>query len=361
MSLDFRPDRAYFLIQMGNVSILWDIENVTPNTDSMFIDGLSEYAESFGRVVAARAYCDWSKPAFKKLGPSLSRSHFYLVHVPRERNQKNSADMNLISDTLELLRMYDHIDTFLLVTGDSDFRALVLALRRAGKRIRIVCDMKKASQDLLAIADSFVDYRELTPGGDEDASTPGDRSDQEAPPSSPGQPIPASAAAPAPREHWFEILAETTGIMLKEGKSSNMGTVKIRLRMLNPNFDEKSLGFKRWSDFVAEAVRAGYVKIEGKDRQALIYPVERNVIRKGQQQRAFETLLDILKDLDNGASSGFHDFATVNARLNKQMIDFKELRFRKFKVFIQAAETRGLVESKAEGLRHFVRISLGKS
>ena len=329
---------------MENVSILWDIENVSPSTDSLFIEGLAEYAEAMGRIVSARAYCDWSKPTFKKMGPYLSRFHFYLVHVPRERYQKNSADMNLISDTLELLRLYEHINSFILVTGDSDFRPLVLALRRAGKRIHIVCDMKKASQDLLAIADSFVDYRELIPGGDDEATESKDNLPQS-----------DSSTADVPKEHWYEILADTTEIMLKENKSPNIGTVKIRLRMLNPNFDEKALGFKRWSDFVTEAVRAGYVKIEGKERQALIYPMEKASLRKGSQQQALEALLATLDELGSGTNTGWHDFATVNARLNKKRVAIKQLGFRKFKAFIQAAETRGLVESKAEGLRHFVR------
>jgi len=333
---------------MENVSILWDIENVTPSTDSLFIEGLSEYAESLGRIVAARAYCDWSKPAYKKMGPYLSRFYYYLVQVPRERNQKNTADINLITDALELLRLYDHISTFILVTGDSDFRALVLALRRAGKRIHIICDLKKASQDLLVLADNFKDYRELIPGGDEDTVQAPDISSMEhgrseQPPTS------------VPREHWFEILTDASRIILKENKNPNMSAVKIRMRMLNPNFSEKELGYKSWSDFVGEAVKAGYVKIEGRERQAMILPEERGISLKGAQQQALDTLLDIIEGLDGSKDPAFHDFATVNALLGKRGVDFKKLGFRQFKSFIQAAETRGLLESKAEGLRHFLR------
>lgn len=333
---------------MENVSILWDIENVTPSTDSLFIEGLSEYAESLGRIVSARAYCDWSKPAYRKMGPYLSRFHYYLVQVPRERNQKNSADINLITDALELLRLYEHIDTFILVTGDSDFRALVLALRRAGKRIHIICDLKKASQDLLVLADSFKDYREVIPGGDEDTAHSSSISGTD-------QGRGEQPVASVPREHWFEILTDATRIILKENKNPNMSAVKIRMRMLNPNFSEKELGYRSWSDFVGEAVKAGYVKIEGRDRQAMILPAERDISLKSAQQQALDTLLDIIGGLDGGKDPVFHDFATVNALLGKKGVDFKKLGFRQFKSFIQAAETRGLLESKAEGLRHFLR------
>ena len=334
---------------MSNVAILWDLENVTPSTDSLLIDGLWDHAEAMGRVVSARAYCDWSKPSFKVLGPYLSRFHFYLVHVPREKNQKNSADMNLVSDTLELLSLYSHIDIFLLVTGDSDFRALVLALRRAGKSIHIVCDMKKASQDLLALADSFIDYRELIPGGDDDASPPEERAPE-------GKQVQGEAPSPPiPLEHWLELLAETAGIMIQEKKSPGIGAVKIRLRMLNPNFDEKTLGFRRWSDFVAEAVRTGYVRIDENKQQALIMPVEKAKGARSQQQQTFDTLHRVLADLDGSEEARFHDFASVNFKLNEKKMGFKQFGFKKFKDFIQAAENRGLVESKAEGLRHFVR------
>ena len=151
------------------MALLWDLENVNPGADSLFLEGLIEHAESKGRVVTARAYGNWTNTVFSKLAPSLTRRYFYLVHIPKGR--KNSSDMVLVSDTLEILRIHDHIDTFILVTGDSDFRFLVLALRRAGKMVHIVCNTQNASEDLLALADSYVDYRELMPGGnDEEAA-----------------------------------------------------------------------------------------------------------------------------------------------------------------------------------------------
>ena len=112
---------------MSNVALLWDLENVNPGADSLFLEGLIEHAESKGRVVTARAYGNWTNAVFSKLAPSLTRRYFYLVHIPKGR--KNSSDMVLVSDTLEILRIHDHIDTFILVTGDSDFRFLVLALQ----------------------------------------------------------------------------------------------------------------------------------------------------------------------------------------------------------------------------------------
>ncbi|OPY68695.1 MAG: NYN domain protein [Syntrophorhabdaceae bacterium PtaU1.Bin034] len=333
---------------MSNVAILWDLENVNPGSDSLFLEGLTEHAESKGRVVTARAYGNWTNAVFAKLAPSLTRRYFYLVHIPKGR--KNSSDMVLVSDTLEILRIHDHIDTFILVTGDSDFRFLVLALRRAGKTVHIVCNTQNASEDLLALADSYVDYRELMPGGNDEETS------EKAPqvPEDKGAQI--KAAVPHMNiEDWFQVLAEAADLMLKKKTNPGIGSVKIRMKMLNPNFNEKKLNFSHWSDFVTAAVKAGFVTIEGKGTEALVYPVARVLKREGPQQRAFQILVDVLAELDKGNQPSYHSYRSVNSKLIEKKIYFNGLGFNQFKGFIQAAEARGLVQSKVEGLKHSVR------
>ncbi|HPB37558.1 MAG TPA: NYN domain-containing protein [Syntrophorhabdus sp.] len=333
---------------MSNVAILWDMENVNPGSDSLFLEGLTDYAEAKGRVVAARAYGNWNHTSLSKLAPSLTRRYFYLVHIPK--GQKNSSDMVLVSDALEILRVSDHIDTFILVTGDSDFRFLVLSLRRAGKIVHIVCNTKNASEDLLALADSYVDYRELMPGGSDEESgvKPAFSSGDKAPP----EKIPAPTMS---QEDWFQILAEAADLMLKKKTQPGIGSLKIRMKMLNPNFDEKRLHFSHWSEFVTAAVKAGFVTIEGKGSEALVYPVTSVLQKAGTQQKAFLTLLEVLKELDKGNKSIYHSYRSVNSKLIEKKIYFNDLGFNQFKEFIQAAESRGLVESKVEGLKHSVK------
>jgi hypothetical protein len=333
---------------MSGVAILWDLENVNPGGDSLFLEGLIEHAESKGRIIAARAYGNWANAGFTKLAPSLVRRYFYLVHIPKGR--KNSSDMVLVSDALELLRIHEHIDSFILVTGDSDFRFLVLALRRAGKMVHIVCNTQNASEDLLALADSYVDFREIVPGGNDEETTE--------------KPLPATGDKPAPGkppaqsmalEDWFLVLAEAADLMLKKKVSAGIGSVKIRMKMLNANFNEKKLNFAHWSDFVTAAVKAGYVRIEGRGPEALVYPVEEALHRGGTLQMAFSTLVEVLSELDRGDKALFHSYRTVNSKLIDRKVQFNGLGFTQFKQFIQAAESRGLVESKVEGLKHSVR------
>jgi uncharacterized LabA/DUF88 family protein len=345
---------------MSNVALLWDLENVNPGADSLFLEGLIEHAESKGRVVTARAYGNWTNTVFSKLAPSLTRRYFYLVHIPKGR--KNSSDMVLVSDTLEILRIHDHIDTFILVTGDSDFRFLVLALRRAGKMVHIVCNTQNASEDLLALADSYVDYRELMPGGNDEEAA------DKAPPAvedktaqaTEDKTAQAKSGAPAPVspmtiEDWFQVLAEAADLMLKKKISPGIGSVKIRMKMLNPNFNEKKLSFSHWSDFVSAAVKAGFVTIAGKGAESVIYAVPKVLKREGPQQRAFQILLDVLTELDKGSQANYHSFRNVNSKLIEKKVYFNGLGFNQFKGFIQAAEARDLVHSKVEGLKHSVR------
>jgi uncharacterized LabA/DUF88 family protein len=329
---------------MANISIIWDMENVTPpGNNSLFIDSLQEYAENLGRVVSAKAYADWSAPSFAKLAVQLKKYQFYLVHVPSERKKKNSVDIQLVSDTLENLRLYEHIDTYVLVTGDSDFRPLLLTLRRAGKMTHIVCDIKTASQELLSIADSFIDYRDILPNDEDEVET-------------------APTGQGVSPEYWFSALAEAVGLLSKEGKPVNVGNVKMRMKVLNPNFDEKHMGYKRWGDFISAAVRHGVIRlIENDGNPEILLPEtkdSRKTEEKGVLQKALKALVEALKDLDGSREPQFHEYSVISSRLKERKIDLKSVGYSQFKKFIQAADLRGLVETRTEGVNNYAKLNV---
>ena len=331
-----------------NVAILWDIENVTPSSnDNLLIQGMWDYAESRGRVVTSYAYADWSKPGFRSLGPILAGLHFYMVHIPylRTRRNKNGSDMQLVTDALELLRFHEHIDTFILITGDSDFRPLLPTLRKSGKKIHIICDIKTAAQDLLMLADSFTDYRELIPDSDEDEDSSDSDSDDQ-----------SSGRSKHDKQYWFERLAETASILQKDGKSGNMGSVKIKMKMLNRDFDEKNLGYKRWSSFITAAVKAGFVSLEEEDSQTNILPGKGYVQEVSSLQTALRTLVTTLEELDGKKGPQYHPYSILSSALKEKGVVMKNLGFGKFKKFISSAEARGLVETKVENLRSYVKL-----
>lgn len=330
---------------MENVALFWDIENVTPKTNNtLFIEGMWEYSESIGRVVSSHAYADWSKPQFRKIGPVLSALHFHMVHIPREKTKKNSADMQLVTDSLEMLRYYDHIGTYVLISGDSDFRPLLHTLRKAGKKVHIICDITTASQDLLYLADFFIDYRDIIQYSEHEHDEYGSMFTFD-----PDEQQKQEYMGVESREFWYPSIGEAAYLLDKEGKNCNMSTLKIKLKMLNPEFDEKKLGFKRWSQCVHLASKAGYVSLNEKDNQTIIKAIDKKFL-DGELQKAFKAFRDLL---DNGED--YINFANISSKLEKAGIKLQDIGFRKFKKFVIAAEVRGLVETKIENNTQYVK------
>jgi hypothetical protein len=135
------------------------------------------------------------------------------------------------------------------------------------------------------------------------------------------------------KEDWFQMLAEAADLMLKKKTQPGIGSLKIRMKMLNPNFDEKKLNFSHWSEFVAAAVKAGCVTIEGKGPEALVYPVASVLEKAGTQQKAFSVLLEVLKELDKDNKPVYHSYRSVNSKLIERKVNFNDLGFNQFKEF----------------------------
>lgn len=336
---------------MENVAVFWDIENVTPKSNNtLFIEGMWEYSESIGRVVSSHAYADWSKTQFRKIGPVLSALHFHMVHIPREKTKKNSADMQLVTDCLEILRYYDHIETFVLITGDSDFRPLLHTLRKAGKKVHIICDITTASQDLLYLADFFVDYRDIIHYSENEHDELGSMFTFDE--SIEGTKENLEYTGIDSREFWYPALGEAADLLETGNKTCNMSTLKIKMKMLNPDFDEKKLGFKRWSSCVHLAAKAGYITLDEKDNQTIIHPVT-DKYRSGELQQAFYHLVEILKGLKEDE---YETFAVASSKMGKSRFKLEELGYKKFKKFVLGAEIRGLVETKIDNNTQYLRV-----
>ena len=136
-----------------------------------------------------------------------------------------------------------------------------------------------------------------------------------------------------------------------------MGTVKIQMKILNRGFDEKKLGFRQWSAFIAAAVKAGYVSMTEYEKGTEIHPgmgYEKNR-EKGSLQGAFRILIETLKELDNNGTPGYHRYSVLSSRLKEKKVDTNNLGFSKFKLFVSSAEARGLVETKVEAFSSYLK------
>jgi uncharacterized protein (TIGR00288 family) len=352
---------------MESVAILWDIENVTPSANSQFVDGLLEFTQELGRITVCRVYGDWTKRNLARLSHLLSENGFELIHIPVSR--KNSADISLITNAVELIYQYPHLTKIVLITGDADFRPLLHTLRRNGKGIHIICNSSNASEELLSLADSFKDYREIIPGAAAEAA-------EEA----------AEAAVEARRGRWsrghgqenrrkpestvsenkfpsedtaYRLLVEAVQEMEKNRKKPGMGAVKVKLKILNPSFDEKNYGFKSWIDFVNSACDKKYVQLVEDDQTIWLKlyesPESSAVAQKTPLAVAFETLCGIVDELTKEKGKDYHSLASINTRLNDKRVDYGGLGYKRLKDFIFSAEKRNYVDVKYENAGYYVK------
>ncbi|MCX7786720.1 MAG: NYN domain-containing protein [Spirochaetes bacterium] len=372
-----------------NVAILWDIENVTPSANSQFLEGLKEYTEHLGKLTVCRVYGDWTKGYLGRLSRQLSENGFELIHIPVAR--KNSADISLITNAVELIYQYPHITKIVLITGDADFRPLLYTLRRNGKSVHIICNSSNASEELLSLADSFKDYREIIPG--EAAEEAADAAEErrvrrtkrrfrqvDSRGSVEGREEGGSEETPGlfqgsnqgktqgarkgtvkgdrkpPVELAFRLLAEAVETMEKQRKKPGMGAVKVRLRMLNPSFDEKAFGFKSWNDFVYAARERGIIDLIEED-QAIYLKTKPKV--SGEQKTpltlAFETLLDVLDSLTREKGKDTHSLASISTRLADRNVDWTALGYKRLKDFILSAAKRDYIDVTFENGGYWVR------
>jgi uncharacterized LabA/DUF88 family protein len=224
-----------------NVSIIWDIENVTPSANDSFVQGLIDFAKKQGNVTSAIATGNLRKTINNDLAVDMSENGFELMHVPQPdkkgKTKKDSSDFALITRATEMVFQYPHIETYIILTGDIDFHALLQMLKKHGKRIIIIYDVKNVSENLLEFADEYQDYRNLIPD-DEAEETPEN-----------------TTPTKTQKDTAFSILDETVHILHTEKKVANQGGVKVRMTLLNENFSGDIEGYKTWGTFINDAVK----------------------------------------------------------------------------------------------------------
>jgi uncharacterized LabA/DUF88 family protein len=311
----------------GSIAILWDIENVTPSSDSLFVNGLIDYANEIGQISVAIAYGDWTKRNISKTSQALSENSFEMIHVPKSR--KNSSDISLSIHAVEIIYQYPHIQKFILVTGDADFRPLLIKLRKHGIVTTIICDAKSASEDLLVLADDYKDFRDLIPSSE--SSYESEKDDK----------INLS------QDEAYALLKEAVAIMTRNNKITTLGAVKVRVKLLNDAFDESNYGFRTWKQFVLQASKKDIIKIEH---------TEHDIIMKLPQEKP-ESTLKSLPFLVRVVTQTLHDlskekpgdnwvpYSVIYDTSTMKKLDPKKFGYFKFKKTLEGCEKRNLLET----------------
>jgi uncharacterized protein (TIGR00288 family) len=208
-----------------------------------------------GRIMFKVAYADWNR--FREYTTDLHENGIELIEIPRRaQTGKNSADIRLVVDAMDLSWSKEHIDTFVIVSGDSDFSPLVAKLKENGRHV-IGLGMKASTSPLLANGcDEFIYYEDIVGTGRtgrrrEEAATNGDPE----------------------REDAFRLLADTVRALQRENFDVIQASlVKDTMKRKRPAFSEAALGYGSFSELLEDAQSAGVITLR-KDERSGTYHV----------------------------------------------------------------------------------------
>ncbi len=202
-----------------------------------------------GNIVVKKAYCDWER--YKEYKAPMHEAAFELIEIPHVRQSgKNSADIRMVVDALDLCYTKSHVDTFVLITGDSDFSPLVSKLRENNKTV-IGVGVKESSSDLLiANCDEFIYYDDLVR---EKAKKQSKRKSGRQGGAKTEEPAPKEAGK---KEEALDLVLETVEALFAERGAEDRiwgSMVKQALKRRQPGFNESYYGFRSFGKLLDEA------------------------------------------------------------------------------------------------------------
>jgi uncharacterized protein (TIGR00288 family) len=217
-----------------------------------------------GSIVVKKAYCDWDR--YKDFKKTMHEAAFELIEIPHvSLSGKNSADIRMVVDALDLCYTKSHVDTFVIVSGDSDFSALVSKLRENDKDVIGVGVKTSTSSLLVANCDEFIYYDDLV------RETERQQRARRARPAKgkkattrKAQPKEAAAGEEEKKQEAIDLVLETVEALVKErgaGETVWGSMVKQALKRRKPEFSETYHGFRTFSQLLEEAQRRGLVEL----------------------------------------------------------------------------------------------------
>ena len=242
----------------GDVALFIDWENIklslqNRNQERPNVSALRDVAESFGRLVVARAYADWQEGWHADDPPALYAAGIDPVYVPTRKfianemtesvRRKNSVDIKLTADCIEVSHQFPTVYTFVLVSGDGDFVHLVNILRPYGKHVVAIGVSWSTNARLSQVVDEFLYYdRDVAP-----------------------ERTAIAAAVPAAQHAELDRAFRTVVEILSDSRQPGRGLlswVKHEMIKRMRGFDQSRFGFAQFKSFMEEAERRGLLQIE---------------------------------------------------------------------------------------------------
>ena len=263
-----------------SMAVFCDFENVAlgvrdANYEKFDIKPVLERLLLKGSIVVKKSYCDWDR--YKGFKAAMHEANFELIEIPHVRQSgKNSADIRLVVDALDLCYTKSHVNTFVIISGDSDFSPLVSKLRENAKQV-IGVGVKQSTSDLLvANCDEFIFYDDLV--REKNRATAKRKEEQEA---RKGQSTRRPNASDDKRKEELEarkvqaldMVVETfDALVLERGDTGKIwaSLLKDTLKRRRPDFSETYYGFRTFGNLLEEAQTRGLFEF-GRDEKSGTY------------------------------------------------------------------------------------------
>jgi len=250
-----------------SLAVFCDFENVALGVreakyDRFDISKVLERLLLKGSIVVKKAYCDWDR--YKEFKAPMHQASFELIEIPHVRQSgKNSADIRMVVDALDLCYTKAHVDTFVIVSGDSDFSPLVSKLRENDKTV-IGVGVKKSTSDLLiACCDEFIYYDDLVREQKPRKAAAPRRKEKAKDPASAGRPPPNDGDDK--QQEALDLVLGTVDALVEErgGDETIWGSmVKQALKRRKPGFSESYYGFRSFNQLLEEARTRKLLELE---------------------------------------------------------------------------------------------------
>ena len=341
--------------QKLKIAVFIDFDNIEIGVKSTLhrefdVAGVLDALKERGEIVTKFAYANWGRQ--ESATRALSEHAVQMVQRdPSPRGDKNGADINLALDALEMAFTHDHINAFAIVSGDSDFIALVNKLKQYDKRIFVVGGRAFTSTILQKNCHEFIAYESVI----DDRPTRHRDHPQDRPPLP--EKGPRDQQRPQSRRQTLDLaqamplVERALSVLERREVRPQLGLLKSTMLQLDSAFNERAYGAGNFTDFVEKLQKADYVEVTGGEGRYMIRMKGGGVPEKpgAKPEEAIPLLRDVLEthrmEIDNGAPA--EELADW-MRQERPDFDFTAYGFQMFSELLNYAQDKGLVRIQAD-------------
>jgi uncharacterized protein (TIGR00288 family) len=344
--------------QKMKIAVFIDFDNIEIGVKSTLhrefdVAAVLDALKERGEIVTKFAYANWGRQ--ESATRALSEHAVQMVQRdPSPRGDKNGADINLALDALEMAFTHDHINAYAIVSGDSDFIALVNKLKQYDKRIYVVGGRAFTSTILQKNCHEFVAYESII---DEPRSRPREQR-QERSDKPVDRPVEQGAGPKPPQQQHqgkrvtldlaqsMPLVERALGVLERREVRPQLGLLKSTMLQLDSTFNEKAYGANSFTDFVEKLQKNGFVEVTGGEGRYMIRLKSAAISEKAsaKPEQAIPTLRDVLEthrmEIDNGSTA---DELLEWVKQDAPNFEWARFGFQEFGELLNYAQDKGLV------------------